>query len=154
MIDVTIGDVSFQATKLFQVVPDAERVLLEVKDRRALEQLAGIENPPLIGEDGVAASPLEKYPGEIRFKPEPTGRTFKAIYAAIKPRPDDPDVPRARLVLPYWRAIRAACEVRIETPAGDVVTAATDVDDVPAPVLDWAALCLQEYDANFLRSGI
>lgn len=153
MRQVTIDGIEFVAHRTV-VNTDDNFVVLATRDAAALAALNGADEQPLIDEDGVAVSPLAQYPGEIRFPPAPTGREFKAVYRAIKPTADDLTVARARLVLPYWRAVQAVAEVEIACPDGNTVTAETDADDVPAKVLDWAARCLEEYDANFLRSGL
>ena len=153
MRTVTIGDLEFKAT-LFGVNADQNRIVLKCNDQEILRALAESEEPPLIGEDGVAVSPLKRFPGTITFPADPGGKEFIAVYNAIRPEEGDPQVPGMRPVIPYWRGVVAIARVHIETPAGDVITEETDINDVKSPVLDWASLCLEEYDVNFLRAGI
>ena len=157
---VTIDDLAFNAT-LIGANPKGNRIILETKDQDALKALAESDEPFLIGEDGVATSPLAHFPGFIRFPQWPGGKEFKAAYNATQPAEGDPPTPmlangrRMRPVIPYWRVVQAiAVEVCVETPDGRTVTLETDIDDVPSPVLDWASLCVEEYDGRFLRSGL
>lgn len=106
------------------------------------------ESEPLIDENGVAVSPHEKYPGELRFPITKLGKVYKTFMPAIARTKDDPIGDLFRLV-PNWRGAIAVAEFDIE---GVEPTEAAFDDLDPAFTL-WVSNCVGEYYANFLMRG-
>lgn len=117
--------------------------LEELRDviQRQLTPLA--EQERLVDDEGVAESPFERWPGQIRFPTTPTGKQYRAVMDAMKRRDGDMDNDLLRMV-PNWRVIRAVGEIELEG------LDSLDFNDVPSPVLNWAARAVDHYFDDFL----
>ena len=95
-----------------------------------------------INGDGIAESPLEKYPGKVTFPVPPSGRTYLEFKAAVKRREDEDENDFLKLQ-PHWRGAVAIATVEVE----DVDSLA--FEDAPLDVIRWVCDCTDEYLRRF-----
>lgn len=117
-------------------------------EKRKKVEEATKEQKSLVGDDGVAVSPLSQFPGEIRFPVPFDGKQYRRFTEKFSYDASEGWQEDIFQLHYHWHFAIALAEFHLEG-----VDASAPFDDQDYRVLRWVADCAREFGDRFLAYG-